>query len=199
MPLNKQTYQHNLLARAAKLAEAAKEKNLLQLERYKNVYDHKVKNRHKDLQLGDSVLIRTFMLEPSRSPKFVFPVAGPYVLIRIEGPHVTVRTRKGPQKHHLDRVIRAPISDLPPGLELIPNATASSLRPMQRITAENLSSDEDVIYRFVSHAQDDDGAWLVRVRWAGFDSSDDTWEPDVNLPPKLISAIPILTQLPLSM
>jgi transposase InsO family protein len=186
MPLNKQTYRHNLLARAAKLAEAAKEKNLLQLERYKNVYDHKVKNRHKDLQLGDSVLIRTYMLEPSRSPKFVFPVAGPYVVIRIDGPHVTVRTREGPQKHHLDRVIRAPISDLPPGLELIPNANASSLRPIQRITAENLSSDEYVIDRLISHAQDDDGAWLVRVRWAGFDSSDDTWEPAVNLPPKLI-------------
>jgi transposase InsO family protein len=56
---SKKTYRHHLLARAAKLAEAAREKNLLQLERYKRIYDHKVKTRHADLQLGDSVLIRT--------------------------------------------------------------------------------------------------------------------------------------------
>jgi hypothetical protein len=113
-PLRKQTYRHHLLARAEKLGEAAKEKNCLQLERYLSVYDHKVRNRHADLQIGDSVLIRTYMLEPSRSPKFVFPVAGPYSVIGIESPHVTVRTRDGPQKHHLDRVIRAPVADLPP-------------------------------------------------------------------------------------
>jgi Chromo (CHRromatin Organisation MOdifier) domain len=126
------------------------------------------------------------MLEPSRSPKFVFPVAGPYVVIGIDGPHVTVRTREGPQKHHLDRVIRAPISDLPPGLELIPHSTASYIRPPRQTAAENLSSNEYVIDRLISHAQDDDGAWLVRVRWAGFDSSEDTWEPVVNLPQQLI-------------
>jgi hypothetical protein len=115
-PLRKQTYRHHLLARAAKLAEAAKEKTLLQLERYKRVYYHKVRNRHADLQLGDSVLIRTYMLEPSRRPKFVFPVAGPYPIIGIDGPHEIVRTRDCPQKHHLDRVISAPVTDLPPGV-----------------------------------------------------------------------------------
>jgi hypothetical protein len=86
-PLRKKTYRHRLLARAAKLAEAAKEKNRFQLERYKRVYDHKVSNRHADMQIGYSVLIRTCMLEPSRSPKFVFPVVGPFPIIGIDGPH----------------------------------------------------------------------------------------------------------------
>jgi hypothetical protein len=100
-PLRKQTYRHHLLARAAKLAEAVKGKNLLQLERYKRVYDHKVRNRHADLQIGDSGLICTYMLEPSRRPKFVFLIAGPYPIIGIDGPHVTLRTRDGPQKQSI--------------------------------------------------------------------------------------------------
>jgi hypothetical protein len=82
--------------------------------------------------------------------------------------------------------MRAPISDLPPGLELISHSTASYIRPPRQTAAENLSSNEHVIDRLISHAQDDDCAWLVRVRWAGFDSSEDTLEPVVNLPPQLI-------------
>jgi hypothetical protein len=134
------------------------------LERYKNVYDHKVKNPHKDLQQGDSVLICTYMLELSRNPKFVFLVASTYVGIGIEGSYVTVRTREGPQKHHLDRVIRALISDLPPGLELISPITASAIRPARHTAGKSLSSDEYVINRLISCTQNDDGAWNIRVR-----------------------------------
>lgn len=183
---DKQSYRHHLLARAAKLAGAAREKNLLQLERYKKIYDHKVKTRHKGLQLGDSVLIRTYMMEPSRSPKLVFPVAGPYPVVELDGTHVIVRTREGTQRHHLDRVIRAPMSDLPPGVELVPPTTASSLRGTPRPPAENLSSNEYVIDRLISHERAEDDSWLIRVRWAGFDSSEDTWEPVENLPTKLV-------------
>jgi transposase InsO family protein len=183
---DKQNYRHHLLARAAKLAEAAKERNILQLERYKKIYDHKVKTRHKGLQLGDSVLIRTYMMEPSRSPKLVFPVAGPYPVVGIDGTHVVVRTREGTQRHHLDRVIRAPMSDLPPGVELVPQTTSSSLRGTTGPPAENLSSNEYVIDRLISHERAEDDSWLIRVRWAGFDSSEDTWEPVENLPPKLV-------------
>jgi transposase InsO family protein len=182
----KQSYRHHLLARAATLAEAAKEKNILQLERYKRIYDHKVKTRHKDLQLGDSVLIRTYMMEPSRSPKLVFPVAGPYPVVGIDGTHVVVRTRDGPQKHHLDRVIKAPMSDLPPGVEIIPHTPTASIRGTQKQKASDLSSNEYVINRLISHAQAEDGSWLIRVRWAGFESSEDTWEPIGNLPIELV-------------
>jgi hypothetical protein len=87
---------------------------------------------------------------------------------------------------HLDRVIRAPVNDLPPGVELIPHATSSSLRTAQPTADKTLSSDEFVIDRLISHAQADDGSWLIRVRWAGFDSSEDTWEPATNLPKKLV-------------
>jgi hypothetical protein len=182
----KKTYRYHFLARAAKLFEAAREKNLLQLGRYKRIYDHKVKSRHKDLQLGDSVLIRTYMLEPARSPKLSFPVAGPYPVIGIDGNHTVVRTREGTQRHHLDRIIRAPISELPPGVELVPSSTSSSLRRTSDRSTVALSSNE-YVDRLVSHAQEDDGSWLIRVRWAGFDSSEDTWEPVDELPKELVN------------
>jgi Chromo (CHRromatin Organisation MOdifier) domain len=60
------------------------------------------------------------------------------------------------------------------------------LRTAQPTVDKNLSSDEFVIDRFISHAQADDGSWLIRVRWAGFGSSEDTWEPAANLPKKLV-------------
>jgi hypothetical protein len=43
-----------------------------------------------------------------------------------------------------------------------------------------------VIDRLVSHAQADDGSWLIRVRWAGFDSSEDTRDPVDGLPKEMV-------------
>jgi hypothetical protein len=50
-------------------------------------------------------------------------VARPYPVIGIDGTHVVVRTRDGTQRHHLDRIIRAPISELPQGIEFVPSST----------------------------------------------------------------------------
>jgi hypothetical protein len=54
--------------------------------------------------------------EHARSPKLSFPVAGPYPVIGIDGTYAVVRTRDGIQRHHLDRIIRAPIFEFPPGV-----------------------------------------------------------------------------------
>jgi hypothetical protein len=77
-------------------------------------------------------------------------------MLCINGPHVTVRTREGPQKHHLNRIIRAPISYLPPGLELVPPATASTIRPARHTVGKFLSLDKYIIDRLKYHAQEDD-------------------------------------------
>jgi hypothetical protein len=44
-----------------------------------------------------------------------------------------------------------------------------------------------VVERLLSHARaDDDQGWLIRVRWAGFGSDGDTWEPAENLPRNML-------------
>jgi hypothetical protein len=54
---------------------AARETNLLRLECYKRVYDAKVRSR-VILMPGESVFVKTFLLEPSRTPKVSLPVEG---------------------------------------------------------------------------------------------------------------------------
>jgi hypothetical protein len=174
-------YRNALLARAARLCAAARETNQGKLERYKRLYDYHVKSRHSNLRVGDMVLVKTFVLEPGRSTKLAFPVAGPYPVVKISGPNVEIRTKEGIERLHLDRVIRCPV-DLPTGIEWAPVVTrASEKLPVAK------QETEYVIDRLISHARDEnDREWIIRVRWAGFSAEEDTWEPVRNLPANMV-------------
>jgi hypothetical protein len=178
-PGEKSVFRHKLLARVQRLAATAKESNLLRIERYKKVYDAKVRKRGA-VSPGDSVLVKTFMLEAGRSPKLTLPVAGPYPVVELDGVTVVIKTREGPQRVHLDRVIRCPM-DLPPGVEL------AEQEPDRRSAQIGRNPDDSdmqyVVDRIVDHAPNDaNDGYLVRVRWAGYNTSDDTWEPAAALP-----------------
>jgi hypothetical protein len=145
-------FRHQLLARAAKLCKSAWETMDTRLQRYKKIYDYHVRRRHGDLELGDSVLVRTHVIEPSRSPKLSFPVAGPYTVVKIEGPNVDIRTREEVRRVHLDRVIRCPM-DLPSGVEWAPQSAKSALSQPRPPTE---ADDQFVIERLISHARASD-------------------------------------------
>jgi transposase InsO family protein len=112
---NKPLFRHKLLTRVSKLVHAARETNLLRIERYKRVYDAKVRARGEILP-GESIFVKTFLWEPAPSPKLSFPVSVPYPVIKTDGPHVVFKTREGDQRVHLDRAIRCPMN-LPPGVQ----------------------------------------------------------------------------------
>jgi hypothetical protein len=95
---------------------SARETNLNRLHRYNTIYNNHVRNRRVNLHVGDQVLVRTYILEPGRSSKLTMPVAGPYLIVKIDGPTVEVRTREGTERLHLDRVMRCPF-DLPTGVK----------------------------------------------------------------------------------
>ena len=178
----KYKFRQALLARAARLCSAAAETAKIRLERYKYLYDHHVRRRHDSLQVGDSVFVRTYMLEPGRSPKLAAPVSGPYPVIRLEGPNVVILTREGRETLHLDRVMRCP-TDLPSGVAWAPRKEVP--KSVSRRAAE--PDDEFVIDRLISHALvEDESEWLIRVRWAGFSAANDTWEPTSPLPKSLL-------------
>jgi hypothetical protein len=69
---------HQLLSRAAKSREIAGEKMTHQLERYEELYDTHVLRRHYELEIVDSVFVKTHVIELSLPPKLCFRVAGPY-------------------------------------------------------------------------------------------------------------------------
>ena len=173
-------FRHQLLSRVSKLVKAARETNLLRIERYKRVYDAKVRSRGIVMP-GESVFVKTFLLEPSRTPKLSFPVAGPYPVVETDGPQVVIKTRVGDQRVHLDRVIRCPM-DLPPGIQF------AKPEPAKEIRSQAEQSDvEYVIDRLVTHALDEEGSgYLIRVRWAGYDQGSDTWEPAANIPEPML-------------
>jgi hypothetical protein len=73
--------------------------------------------------------------------------------------------------------------DLPSGVDWAPQADKS---PRERAPQE--PDDMYVVDRLISHASsEDDGKWLIRVRWAGFGAVGDTWEPARNLPHSLVA------------
>jgi hypothetical protein len=104
---------------ASRLCSAAADTANIRLEGYKYLYDHHVCRRHDNLKVGYSVFVRTYMLEPGRSPKLAAPVSGPYPFIRLEGPNVVILTREGRETLHLYRVMRCP-TDLPSGVAWAP-------------------------------------------------------------------------------
>jgi hypothetical protein len=111
----KPLFRHRLLASVQRLTEAARETNALRLKRYKSLYDAKVRTGGAYFP-GESVLVKTFILEPGRSPKLPFPVTGPYPVVQLDGVPVVIQTAAGDQRVHLDRVIKCPM-DLPKGVE----------------------------------------------------------------------------------
>jgi hypothetical protein len=58
----------------------AKETLAARQERYKRAYDRHVQNRNAMLQVGDYVLVKVY----AESPKLTLPMAGPYVVRRID-------------------------------------------------------------------------------------------------------------------
>jgi hypothetical protein len=173
-----------LLSRAAKFRDAAVEKTEYKLMRYKQMYDRHVRRRHGAVHLGDSVFVRTHVIEPARSPKLSFPVAGPYPIVGVSGSNVDIRTREGTQRVHLDRVVRCP-SDLPSGVAWVPHRIDPP--KTKRVPRAREEDDTYVIDRFISHARDEeDSCWLLRVRWAAYGPDDDTWEPALELPEELV-------------
>jgi transposase InsO family protein len=125
--VDKPKFRHKLLSRVSKLMEAAREINSLRMQRYKRVYDAKVRARVQ-IYPGESVLVKTFLWEPGRSPKLSFPVAGPYPVVNVDGPQVVLKTREGDQRVHLERVIRCPM-DLPPGVQFSQSENSRPIRP----------------------------------------------------------------------
>jgi Chromo (CHRromatin Organisation MOdifier) domain len=140
-----------------------------------------VRARSSELTVGDSVAVRTYVTEPDRPPKLEFPATGPYVVIEKTDTHVTLRTRDGPLKVHLDRVFRLPRPKLchrPSNGSILEEERRLLLKPSIAMEEKK----EFVVDQIVGHAADDDGNMLVKVRWFGCPSSADTWEPVGNLP-----------------
>jgi hypothetical protein len=179
---SKAEYRHEFLRKIERLSRATRETIEERTSRHKAVYDKRVKQR-TDVDVGDTVFVRTYVTEPARSPKLQFPVTGPYPVVKCFYSGVEILTADGRQRLHWDRVIKSPSpKDLPAGVEwvlVLPRKQRTMLTP-------RLEETEYVIERPLDHGEDEDGRKILKVRWAGFTPADDTWEPIENILQELV-------------
>ena len=106
-------------------------------------------------------------------------------MIAVDGCHVKIATRDGVQRFHMDHVVLCPSrKDLPPVVEVIEPKDP----PKNKLGGKNNDKDEEkyIVDRLFPNARDEDGRWVIRVRWAGYTSAEETWEPPSCLPRDMI-------------
>jgi transposase InsO family protein len=168
---DKGTWRKKFLESLAIVGNTAKEKLGLMQERYKRAYDAHVRARNAALGPGDWVLVKVY----TDSPKLTLPLAGPFEILQVDHRNGTfiIRTSDGRLSVPRDRVKPAPMPrDLPPEYRIGHTPLAE---PFDNQT-------EFVIERLISHGKNDEGKWIVRVRWAGYRSDEDTWQDPRLLP-----------------
>jgi transposase InsO family protein len=173
--MTKASYRQKFLVECERLSSSVRERLKKAQERYKKAYDAHIRVRNADIRPGDMVYVRTFVTEPGRSPKLAFPASGPYLVLSRSDKTFTVRTGSGTQKVSSDRVTKAPgAQDLPPEYQLDLDLAEA------REDVGDL--DESVIDRVVAHGVNDNGEYMVKIRWHGQDKSEDTWQESTDVP-----------------
>ena len=168
-------YRQAVLRLAERHGRALRETNTARQKRYKQDYDKRVRERNKEISIGDKVFLKTFDLSSSRSPKLSFPASGPHVVIGIDDSRhtYTLQMPAGQLKFPSNHIVRCPDDELVPPEE------------DQAHTHHDPQEQEFVIERLLGHRQKDNETY-VRVRWAGFSREDDTWELVRNIPREFV-------------
>jgi Integrase core domain/Chromo (CHRromatin Organisation MOdifier) domain/Integrase zinc binding domain len=174
---NKSEYLTALLRRVQDIAWMPKESLRESQLRYKMAHDAHVREKNRDIRVGDWVFINKMVVEKGKSPKLQIPVDGPYEVRTVQSHTYTVRTAKGIVTINYDRVTKAPAPhDLHSPLPLFSRATTD------KEDAAAFDLQEFVVERIISHGETKEGVHIVRVRWQGYAADADTWEPAADIP-----------------
>jgi hypothetical protein len=78
------------------------------------------------IQVGDLVFVRTFVMEPGRSPKLEFTASGPFPVIGRDYKTFLIKPASERQIVSSDRITKAPVlQDLPQEFQLDSNTTSA--------------------------------------------------------------------------
>ena len=179
------------LASVAEKCHLARETLQAKQLRYKQAYDSHVREMNAKIAIGDLVYVKTYVSQKDLSKKLIFPAAGPFSVVGVStsGHTVSITTPEGRITVAVDRVRKCTgPRDLPLGMQFteLPVDHADFGTDIDGCVENPEDLAEYVVDRIVSHRVADDGTLRLRVRWFGYDSSQDTWEPVVTLPPELV-------------
>jgi transposase InsO family protein len=185
---SKAEIRNEFLATVSRCTTLARENLSMQQGRYKRAHDAHVRARTIDLAVGDWAYVKTYVAQRELSKKLIFPAVGPYAVTKvgIDRRTYNVNTPDGEVTVSADRVRKCPFpEDLPEGMQFASNVNEEKASESRE--EDDLSDlEEYVIDHLVSHRRDEKGAMNIRVRWFGHDSSSDTWEPLLHIPPEML-------------
>jgi hypothetical protein len=176
------------LATVAESCSLAKENLTAQQLRYKTAYDAHVREAANEIGEGDLAYVKTYVAPREQSKKLILPAVGPFVVTKVGKDRRTfrVRTAAGDITVAADRVRKCPSpKDLPESMELAKQPGDQGQH--DKNAEESIDDlDEYVVDHIVAHRRDRDGFMRVKVRWFGYGSAGDTWEPLLHLPPEML-------------
>ena len=114
---------------------------------------------------------------------------GPFVVTKVGPDRRTFRvnTADGEVTVAADRVRKCPWpQDLPEGMEFTKMELSNEAKKDEYDEESLGDMTEYVIDHIISHRRDSSGSMLLKIRWFGYDSREDTWEPIFNIPPELV-------------
>jgi Chromo (CHRromatin Organisation MOdifier) domain len=143
-----------------------------------------VRARTSDQAVGDWAYVKILIALRELSKRHIFPAVGPPVVTKVGMDRRTfkVKTSDGEVTISADQILKCSIpADLPDGLRF-----ATLVLEEEASHSENEGEDlsemgEHIIYHLLSHRRDEQGAMQKKVKWFGYDSSSDTWEPILHL------------------
>ena len=186
---SKAELRNDFLAKVAECSNMARENLAVQQKRYKRAYDAHVRVTTSDLSVGDWAYVRTYVAPRELSRKLIFPAVGPFVVTKVGPDRRTFRvnTADGEVTVAADRVRKCPWpQDLPEGMEFTKMELSNEAKKDEYDEESLGDMTEYVIDHIISHRRDSSGSMLLKIRWFGYDSREDTWEPIFNIPPELV-------------
>jgi Chromo (CHRromatin Organisation MOdifier) domain/Integrase core domain len=172
------------LARLRGLMPLARQQLADAQERYKKNFDRTVREKNNELSVGDWCYLRKEEYPLGVNPKLTDQVMGPYEIVETDGRAFNLRMNDRVERVTSDRVPPAP---KPQTLrqEVQPTLEADQPQSGERHSSEDgkiIHEPEYVFEKICGAKKLRDGELRYKVRWYGYSSEEDSWEPASHLP-----------------
>jgi len=143
--------------------------------RYKRAFDKRVRPRRESLRVGDWVYVKS---HENQGGKLVFKTLGPYQVLKTDGRRLTIESDDGIRTINGNDATGAP--EPPEGDPAWARALAAWRVPSLPSSASKPL--EAVFDYFVGQGYDEHERLMLKVRWFGYGTREDTWHFVEDLP-----------------
>jgi RNase H-like domain found in reverse transcriptase/Reverse transcriptase (RNA-dependent DNA polymerase)/Integrase zinc binding domain/Integrase core domain/Chromo (CHRromatin Organisation MOdifier) domain/Retroviral aspartyl protease len=170
--------------------------------RYKKNYDHHVREKNKNVQVGSWVYLRREVHTAGVNPKLDAQVDGPFQVLESAGRTFVLQQGEGQVRVSSDRLTPAPSPEtMDTGDQRHSHSGNSEANPSDNAETQSEAVDTDddkeyVFERIIGARNQNDGTLRYRVRWYGYGREADTWEPSNHLPKDALQRYHQRTGLP---